>query len=108
MIGTTVSHFRIVERLGSGGMGEVYLAQDTTLERLVALKFISRETQCDSLAVERFLREARAVAALNHPHICTIFETGEHEGRPFLAMEYLKGRTLRAISPAGRWIPSGC
>ncbi len=94
-VGRTVSHFKILERLGGGGMGEVYLAQDTTLGRLVALKFISESIQDNPVAADRFMREARAVAALNHPHICAIYETGEFERQPFLAMEYLKGKTLR-------------
>ena len=89
MIGSEIGHFRIVKQLGKGGMGEVFQAQDTKLGRDVALKFLSAELSDDPTFCERFLREAQAIAALNHPHICTIFETGEHEGRPFFAMEYL-------------------
>ena len=95
MVGTTVSHYKVLEKIGQGGMGEVFLAQDTSLDRKVALKFLPDFLHQDPVAEKRFLREAKSAAALDHPFICNIYEVGEEDGRSFISMEYVQGETLK-------------
>jgi serine/threonine protein kinase len=113
MINQTISHYKILKKLGEGGMGEVYLAEDTELHRKVALKFLSPHLAFDADFKARFKREAQAAAALNHPNIITIHEVAEYEGRSFIAMEYVEGGSLRKLLaenelPVGKVIGLAC
>src|SRR5258706_12935182 len=99
MIGSTISHYKIVEKLGEGGMGVVYKAEDTKLDRTVALKFLPKHLSTSEADKARFIQEAKAAAALNHAHVCSVIDISEHNGTMFIVMEFVDGKTLRELIP---------